>query len=329
MAKPKYKCPVCKKPLTKKEYDRALHIHEAQEKHIEAQRRELAKEQRAFELRKREITAKAREAEHKRTVRIVGNKDKKIAELKKTITLLKRGKTPQEYGPEFERQLLRRLRTEFKGDEVRPEGKGGDVFHIVKEGGKVAGSIIYECKWTPRISGSHVRQAAKAKMTRHAQYAVLVTSGTRRGFSGLDESDDVLIVAPAGVLALAGLLRMHLTEMLRAGIEKKQRTKIANQLLKFIKSPEFKNPIEDVVHAAVRLRNSLQEEMRWHASDWKKRLAAYARIGWDGWAIQENVRRVLRGESPKQMEQPRQKLALPAPAGELQPVKAFAAKAGK
>lgn len=314
----KYRCPVCKKTLTKKEYDRALHIHEAQQEHVEEQKLRLAKDRRDFESHKKQIQQQAREsarsAERERTQRIVGNKDKKIAELVTRIKLLKRGKTPQEYGPEFEAQLVRRLRTEFVGDEIgrTPGSRGGDVLHTVKENGKVAGTIIYECKWTPGISGSHVKQAAKAKMTRHAEFAVLVTSGTRSGFGGMAEMAGVLIVAPPCVLSIAGLLRMHLIGMLRAGIEKRQRAKIANQLLKFIKSPEFKNPMEEVVRTAESLKEGVQEEYRWHVADWKKRLMAYERIRWDGTAVQENLRRVFHGETPKQMIQPRVIPALPA-----------------
>ena len=154
-------------------------------------------------------------------------------------------------------------------------------------------------------------------MSRRAEFAVLVTSGTKRGFNGLDEMYDVLIVAPAGVLPLAGLLRTHL---------------VANKLLTFIKSPEFRNPIEEVVHIAQRLRHGVEEEFRWHRNDWDKRLAAYERIRWDVWAIQENLHRVLRGEATQQMLQRKQKLALPAPAdtlmGELGTAKVHAAKAG-
>lgn len=313
-----YRCPVCKKPLTKKEFERALRIHEARQEHIEAQKIELEKEKREFERNKKDVARRAREVarqkERARNERIIGNKEKRIRELNQTIKLLKRGKTPQECGPEFEKKLLRRLRTEFQNDDIRHEGKAGDVFHIVRDGGKVTGSIIYECKWTPRISGSHVRQAAQAKMSRNAEFAVLVTSGTKPGFSGLDEMYGVLIVAPAGVLALATLLRDHLIEIFRAGIEKKHRAKIANQLLKFIKAPEFRNPIEEIVHTAERLKHGIEEEARWHLNDWRKRGMVYERIRWDAWTIQENTQRVLRGDVFKQLAQPREKPALPAPA---------------
>ena len=97
-------------------------------------------------------------------------------------------------------------------------------------------------------------------------------------------------------------------------MEKKRRTKIANQLLKFIKSPEFRNPIDEVVHTAENLKEGIKEEFRWHMNDWEKRWNAYGRIRWDGLVVQENLRRVFRGEAPKQLAEPKERLALPAPA---------------
>jgi len=309
-----YRCPVCKKPLTKREYDKALHIHEAQQAHIEQQKRELTQQRRDFDSHKKQIKIEARASERARLQPTVNRLRSRLSDAIKQNKLLRRGKTPQEYGPEFEDKMLKRLRAEFPGDDLRrtPGGRGGDLLHVVKEGGKEAGTIIYECKWTPRISGSHIRQAAQAKMTRHAEFAVLVTSGTRNGFGGMAVVPGVVIVAPACVLSMAGLLRLHLVEMLRAGIEKRRRAKIANQLLKFIKSSEFKNPMEEVVRTAENLKEGVEEEYRWHVADWKKRLMAYERIRWDGFAVQENLRRVFHGEAPKQMTQPRMVPALPA-----------------
>ena len=305
MAQLKYRCPVCKKNLTKREFERAFKIHEAQKEHVKALERNLEEKERRFREQEKRIKQQAREAEHSRTRRIVEGKDLKIRNLNETIKLLKRGQTPQEYGPEFERKLVKRLKGEFKCDDIQHKGKGGDVLHIVMEGGKVAGSIIYECKWTPRISGSHIRQAARAKMSRRADFAVLVTCGTKRGFGGFTEMSGVLVVAPAGVVSLAGLCRMHVVKMFHSGVEKKQRAKVATQLLNFIKSPEFKNPIEEIVRTSEHLREGIMEEFRWHKSDWERRWNAYGRIHWDGFAIQENLRSVFHGGKPKPMIQPR------------------------
>ena len=345
----KYRCPVCKKPLTKKEFDKALHIHEAQQKHIEDERsklseekrriksdfedkerafkshmedkeRKFSEEQRAFKSKEKGIkkaaTKKAREAERARTGRIVGNAKQEAAKWKRRFELLKRGQTAQEYGIDFEPVMLRRLRTEFPADTISrtPGGRGGDILHTVRENGRSAGSIIYECKWTPRISGSHVAQAARAKMLRRAEFAVLITSGTKRGFMGMDKMGGVFVVHPACLLSMAGLLRQHIVAMLRAGIEKKQRAKIANQLLRFIKSPEFKNPMDEVVRTAETLKDGIKKEFEWHKRNWDDRWHAYGRIRFDGFAIQENLRLVLHGSKPREMVQPRERPALLASA---------------
>lgn len=311
----KYRCPVCKKPLTKAEFERAFKIHEGQKEHLEARQRLLDEREREFATKAKRTRKAIREAERQRTRRILAGKVCEIGRLKERIKLLERGKSPQEFGPEFEAKLVKRLREQFREDDIKQTAgsRGGDVLHIVKEAGQDAGRIIYECKWTPMISRSHVRQTARAKMSRQAQFAVLVTCGKRRGFNGLDTEFGVTIVAPTGALALAGLLRNHLVEMFRAGIEKRKRTKIANQLLKFVKSPEFRNPIEEVIHTAENLREGILEEFRWHKSSWEKRWEAYGAIRWDALAVQENVKRVLRGDRPRQIAQPKEALALPAP----------------
>jgi hypothetical protein len=302
-----YRCPVCKKPLTKPEFDRALKFHEAQREQVLTLQNQITEIKRKSTAQERHIKLEARRVERQRTLRIVGNATREASKWKERFRLLQRGRTAQEYGPEFELTMLRRLRTEFRGDDIRPTpgGRGRDVLHVVKENGTVAGSIIYECKWSPRISGSHIRQAALAKTSRRAEFAVLVTSGSKRGFGGLAEKGGVLIVAPPCVLSMASLLRLHLIGLLRAGVERKHRAKVAHQLLNFIKSPEFKNPMEEVVRTAQALKEGVKEEHRWHVADWKKRLGAYERIRWDGFAVHENLRRVFQGEKPRPMLQPR------------------------
>jgi hypothetical protein len=240
-----------------------------------------------------------------------GYKDK-MKRMHDRMKQLEAGTTPQSEGLADELKLTKRLKEEFGGDGVQRKGHGGDVLHFVKDGGRLAGIIIYECKKTPTIKNNHCRQAYEAKQKRHADFGVLVTTGTKRGFGGLTEVRGVLVVAQQAVISLAALLRSHLVAMLRAGIEKKKRAKIANQLLRFIKSPDFRNPIEELVCLADDLEDEVKKELQWHMKDWERRVVAYRRIKWDGSAIQENLRRVLCGEKPKQINQPKLPLLLPS-----------------
>ena len=119
------------------------------------------------------------------------------------------------------------------------KGKGGDILHIVKFEGKIAGSIIYECKRCPRLKTEHIEQTSRAKQMREADFGVLVTTGAKKGFSGFTQVSGIIVIAPPGIVALASLLRIHLIEMLRARIAKTRRAAIALKLVEYVTSPLF------------------------------------------------------------------------------------------
>jgi hypothetical protein len=313
----KYRCPVCKKSLTREEFERALGILEGRENHFHQEKTDLLNKLRKAEVEKRSARSEGyrqgREAERGQTRRVIKGKDKKIASLQEARENLKKGSTPQTEGLEFEEKLAARLRREFPEDDVQHKGKGGDVLQSVRFERKEAGTIIYECKRTPRISNQHVHQANFAKQTRHADFAVLVTTGRKKGFSGLAEAAGVLIVSPLGAIPLASLVRHHLIEMLRANITRKQRVILAQKLTANITSPQFKNPIEQIVQTAAELQEMVRTEARDHLRVWKKRWDRYTTIHWDGSVIQSNLKLVLHGQEPKSVTQPRAApLQLPA-----------------
>ncbi len=311
-----YRCPVCRKVLTQTEYERALGILGKREKHLQHQKAELQKRLRDARLKEKKARAQGVKAERARTQRLLAGKEKQIQALKERMKQLKRGSTPQTEGLEFEDKLAARLRREFPTDEVLHKGKGGDVLHHVRFDGKVAGTIIYECKRTPRIQVHHVRQAHRAKQSREADFAVLVTTGTKRGFSGLAHMANVLVVSPLGVLALAALLRNHIIEMLRARIAKEKRARIADQLVRYITSPQFRNPIEEVVELTSELQDMIREEAKQHFKVWKRRWVHYHTIQWDSAQVQNNVRLVLHGKQPTPVTAPRVSRLLLPPAPE-------------
>ncbi|MGA7765720.1 MAG: DUF2130 domain-containing protein, partial [Candidatus Sulfotelmatobacter sp.] len=237
--------------------------------------------------------------ERARSQRLMAGQNKQMKKLQERIAQLEKGTTPQTDGLEFEHKLVARLQREFPKDKIEHKGQGGDILHTVKFSGQAVGVIIYECKRCPRISSSHVQQAYVAKQTRRAHFAVLVTTGQRRGFSGLCLDRDVLIVSPLGTIPLASLLRDHLIEMQRNNIEMEKRAAIAQELLSFITSPEFKNPIEEIIRTSGQLQDILREEVKSHYRTWKKRSAHYQLVEWDAAHIQANLRSVIHGEKAK------------------------------
>jgi hypothetical protein len=313
---PIYRCPVCKKPLSKTEYESALGIIEAQKKHLKEEQEKLAQQQAALRKERADLKAQAKRAkseglaqgrqqEKERAQRLMAGQKKTIAKLQERVRQLEKGSTPQTEGLEFEETLTARLQTEFADDEVQHEGKGGDILHFVNFDGKQTGIIIYECKRTPRIPSDHIQQAFRAKQTREADFAILVTTGQRKGFNGLAEDGGVLIVAPLGVIPLVSLIREHLIEMLKTKISKEKRAEIAQQLLKYVTSPQFKNPIEGIITRTGELEDMIKEEAKQHARMWETRWEHYQRIKWDSSQIQGNLQLVLHGKEPKPLTYPK------------------------
>ncbi len=308
-----YRCPVCKKPLTKEEYERALGVQRARERHLQHEKDKLLGQVREARQQAKRAREEGVKAERARAQRLLQGKDRLIQTLKERIDQLKRGSTPQTEGLEFEDRLAARLRREFPEDQILHKGRGGDVLHTVRFDGQSAGTIVYECKREKRIKGEHIQQARLAKQSREADFAVLVTIGYRKGFAGLAQRDGVLVVHPLGIIPLVSLLRLHLTEMLRAKVTKKRRAIIAQRLVGYITSPQFKNPIEEVVHLTVELQEMVRDEAKDHLATWRKRWNYYQTINWDASQVRTNVQLVLHGKEPKVITHPKAPpLQLPA-----------------
>jgi hypothetical protein len=311
-----FRCPVCKKPLTKKEYEEALGIWQERQEHFEHEQNKLKKELRLAQVAMKRAKREGEETAQKRVERQLRGKNEQIEKLKRTVRQLQKGTTPQTEGLEWEAKLAARLKREFPGDDIQPKGQQGDVLHIVKLNQRSAGAIIYECKRTIRINDEYIAQARIARKSREADFAVLVTTGRKRGFSGFMQADGVFIVSPLGVVSLAGLLRQHLIEMLKLEISKEERAIIAQRLVGYIASPQFKNPLEEVVRRATGLQEMLRREVRGHFGLWKRRWEHYQVIQWDGTRIQQNLQLVMHGQEPKPIDRPRAApLQLPMPQG--------------
>lgn len=300
-----YRCPVCKKLLAKEEYERALGILGEREKHLQHEKVELRTRLLEAQRKGKQARNEGIQSERSRTQRLLAGKDKQIQTLKERIDQLKKGSTPQTEGLEFEEKLAAQLKREFPDDDVQHKGKAGDILQIVKSEKKPAGIIIYECKRTARIQNQHLHQAYQAKQSREADFAVLVTTAQKKGkkdFGGLAQMDNVLVVSPLGAIPLAALLRALLIEMLRARVTKEKRAAIAQELMKYITSPQFKNPIEEVIQLTSELEEMIKDEAREHSKMWQKRWDHYQTIHWDSAQIDSNLQLVLHGKEPKPIE---------------------------
>ncbi len=331
---PRYKCPLCGTPLTKARYEEVLRIQQERDRvaqaqiegaHRRAREAKEAERQAKVALRRQAREGKARERDARDAGRKQGRAEshREATQLRKKLRAaeararhLARGTTAQSEGLEFEEKLRDRLEKEFPGDDVTLVRKGGDVVHRVIIRKKPAGAIVYECKREEDLAPAHVRQAARAKRTRGAEFAILVTTGERKGFTGLAAERGVLIVRPEGVLALAALCRAHLVEMVKAGLDQARRAKIARELLAYLASPTYKTPVEEAIRESERAHELLEREVHQHFAQWLERSRIYQTIRWDVNHFRDNIARVREGEKPVPLEKMRvERLLLPKAAG--------------
>lgn len=123
-----YRCPVCGKPLTEQEYERALGILGEREKHLKHEKADLLVKLKQAQTKAKRAKAEGVKVERARTQRLLQGKDKIIQTLKERIDQLKRGSTPQTEGLEFEDKLAARLRREFPEDQILHKGLVGTCF---------------------------------------------------------------------------------------------------------------------------------------------------------------------------------------------------------
>jgi len=330
----RYKCPLCGTTLTRARYEQVLRIQQERNRTAQAQveaahRRardamEAEREAKAA-LRRQVREGKARERHARDTGRKQGRAEshREATQLRKKLRAaeararhLVRGTTAQSEGLEFEEKLCDRLAKKYSDDHVTLVRKGGDVVHEVVVRRKPAGVIVYECKREEDLAPAHVRQAARAKRTREADFAILVTTGERKGFTGYTAERGVIIVRPEGVLAVADLCRSHLVEMAKVGLDQARRAKIATVLLAYLASPTYKTPVEEAIREAERAHEILEREVHQHFAQWLERSRIYQTIRWDVNHVRENIARVREGEKPGPLEKMRvERLLLPKSAG--------------
>ena len=319
----KYFCPLCKSPLTEDHFHKVIKLQEKEQKvqkgELEKLKKQASDAKAAIAKAKKQVSEeklkskqKAEEARQQavsleRRKSLIRDKRlmSRIKKLEEEKKMLQKHTSPQEIGLADEKVLVSRLEKEFPDDEILHEGKEGDVLHFVKFNKEISGCIVYECKHTDRIAAAHIEQIASDKKTRQANYGILVTTGTRKGFSGLDQESGVFIVAQAGVLTLARICRESLVKMAEQRLDAAEKEAAAKRLMDYVTSPACKTPLEEAISQTERAHRNLVKEIQQHIGGWRERHEVYETIRYDVSHIQQNVDRVLNGKEPLKLEKPR------------------------
>jgi len=313
----KFVCPVCRTSLTKDAYESALGILEERDSELVRREEELEQREKEFQSEKSALILKAKEArqkgvdegtnaERKRAERALAEQREDLArqerQLVKRESELKRQKTEliQKAKDALEKGIEQGVQAERKRTERLLSGQESTITKLQEKIQQL------EKGSTPQTEGLEFEETLTERLEQEfpSDFAVLVTTGKRKGFSGIDEDDGVLLVAPLGVIPLVRLLRLHLIQLHQARLTEDERARAAEQIVKYLNGPQFKNPLEDMIARARDLQASIQVEVRQHLKTWNERWSSYQSIEWDAAQVQSNIQLVLQGRTPRVFSAP-------------------------
>jgi hypothetical protein len=170
--------------------------------------------------------------------------------------------------------IFEQLRAEYPEDRVLrlPRGEaGGDILVEVKYKGSVCGRIILDSRNRGNWQTGYATKLRGDMVEQQADHAILSTLHFPRGAAELCRHDDVLLVHPARVIELVGILRQAIVRMHQARLSNVQRAEKKSRLYDHITSELFRRKLEDTGKLARQLLELDVDEHKEHQRVWKAR----------------------------------------------------------
>lgn len=305
---PLNKCPVCGQDLldreaqarVQKNLDKLLEREKTRlEREAKRQAKVIAKQE-VEELRRQHQVELEREstraaAEERRT------HQKEQARLKRKIDELQRrleNQTADQRGELSEADLLAQLKAAFPNDEIQRLTKrqaGADILHEIREHGTTLGLIAYECKDAAAWKSAFISQACKARSVHKTRHVVLVSNVFPKGHDHLCVVRDVPVVHPAIAIYLARYLREAIVAMAQTDATDPDRQRIADRLLQYLQSEEFKQKISAIGNALQDLRALQGKERQDHERTWSRQSEHIAAIERNTTSLEGRITAIVHG----------------------------------
>ena len=170
--------------------------------------------------------------------------------------------------------VFEQLKAAFPDDRVLrlPRGDaGGDVLHEVKYKGEICGRIVLDSRNRGNWQTSYATRLRTDMVEQKAEHAILSTLHFPRGAAEMCRHDDVLLVHPARVVELVGILRQSMVRMHQTKLSNVQRAEKKLRLYDHITSEVFRRKLADTGKLAQQLLDIDVEEMKDHQRVWKAR----------------------------------------------------------
>jgi hypothetical protein len=170
--------------------------------------------------------------------------------------------------------LFEQLKAEYPEDRVLrlPKGEaGGDILIEVKYKAAICGRVILDSRNRGNWQTSYAAKLRTDMVEQDADHAILSTLHFPRGAAELCRHDDVLLVHPARVVELVGILRQALVRMHQTKLSNVQRADKKLRLYDHITSEMFRRRLADVGKLTQELLDVDVEEVKEHNRVWKTR----------------------------------------------------------
>lgn len=208
----------------------------------------------------------------------IREKDKKLSDLEKQITELKRKSEQgsiQLQGEVQELAIEDLLRNLFPDDEVKPVPKGkpgADTILLVHADAEhVSGKMLYESKRTKNFSSAWIEKLKADQRKENADIAVLVTEAMPPEIEHIGNLDGIWICSFNFVKPLSILLRDSILKVYRARTMQKNASDKMSLLYDYLTGNEFKMQIETILEGFLNLKQSIDKEKLAMEKLWKER----------------------------------------------------------
>lgn len=171
--------------------------------------------------------------------------------------------------------VFEQLRAEFRDDRILrlPRGEaGGDILIEIKYKATICGRIILDSRNRGNWQTSYAAKLRTDMVEQNADHAILSTLHFPRGASELcRHDDDVLLVHPARVAELVGILRGAMIRMFQLKLSNVERAEKKLRLYEHVTSEVFRRKLADTGKLAQQLLELDVDEVKEHNRVWKTR----------------------------------------------------------
>ncbi len=261
--------------------------------------------QRKLDIERNTIEEKAREKYAEQSQLKLKERDKQIADLRKSLDDAKRKSeqgSMETQGEALEIHLEEQLCAQFLHDVVSPVlkgARGADLIQEVRDASLVScGSIIWEAKNTKKWQPAWLQKLRDDQRMSSANIAILVSAALPEGIQHFGVIEGVWVASVQSYLPLAVALREQLIQVNFARNASKGKNEKMEFMYKYLSGSEFQQKIEGIVEAFTSMQDQINRERRAMEKLWKEREKQIQRITTNTVGMYGDIRGIIGSSVP-------------------------------